>query len=198
MSESYPATSALPDLVVAADWSTVETKRWMVRGERVGDGYVVYPPEPVGDHKSLMARLRRALPDDHRLLIGFDFPIGLPVEYAQKASVASFRTFLGEMVGRGEWERFYQISDLPSLRQPFFPLPKQQSGNFRAQLALALGFPDLVGSSATLRAKDNNAEGRGVPVLHSRWCSGRRWCHRRMARCDPACACRSQAMALRW
>ena len=56
MSESYPATGALPDLVVAADWSTVETKRWMVRGERVGDGYVVYPPEPVGDHKSLIRR----------------------------------------------------------------------------------------------------------------------------------------------
>ena len=92
MSECHPVTSALPDLVVAADWSTVETKRWMVRGERVGDGYVVYPPEPVGDHKSLMARLRRALPDDHRLLIGFDFPIGLPVEYAHEASVESFRT----------------------------------------------------------------------------------------------------------
>src|SRR5688572_28359332 len=143
MSESYPATDALPDLGVAADWSTVETKRWMARGERVGDGYVVYPPEPVGDHKTLMARLRRTLPNDHRLLIGFDFPIGLPVEYAQKARVASFRTFLGELVGHREWERFYQISDLPSLRQPFFPLPKQQSGNFRAQLALALWFPDL-------------------------------------------------------
>jgi hypothetical protein len=135
-------TSALPDLVVAADWSTVETKRWMVRGERVGNGYVVSPPEPVGDHKALMARLRRTLPNDHGLLIGFDCPIGLPVEYAHEASVESFRTFLGEMVGRGEWERFYQISDLPSLRQPFFPLPKQQSGNFRAQLALALGFPE--------------------------------------------------------
>src|SRR5262249_27906206 len=84
MSESYPATGVLPDLVVAADWSTVETKRWMVRGERVGDGYVVSPPEPVGDHKSLMARLRRTLPDDHGLLIGFDYPIGLPVEYAQR------------------------------------------------------------------------------------------------------------------
>jgi hypothetical protein len=149
MSESYPATGALPDLVVAADWSTVETKRWMVRGERVRDGYVVHPPEPVGDHKSLVARLQRTLPNDHGLLIGFDFPIGLPVEYAQKASVESFRTFLGEMVGRGEWERFYQISDLPSLRQPFFPLPKQQSGSFRAQLAVALGFPDL----STLRRR---------------------------------------------
>lgn len=143
--QGYPATSVLPDLVVAADWSTVETKRWMVRGERVGNGYVVYPPEPVGDHRSLMARLRGSLPDDHGLLIGFDFPIGLPVEYAQKTSVASFRTFLGEMAGRGEWERFYEISDLPRLRQPFFPLPKHQSGNFRAQLGLALGFPGLSG-----------------------------------------------------
>lgn len=141
--QSYPLTIVRPDVVVAADWSTVETKRWMVRGELAGDGYIVYPPEPVGDPKALVARLRRTLPKDHRLLIGFDFPIGLPVEFARKARVASFRTFLGEIVGRGEWERFYQISDTPSLRQPFFPLPKQQSGNFRAQLALALGFPDL-------------------------------------------------------
>lgn len=141
--QGYSGSSALPDVVVAADWSTVETKRWMVRGERVGDGYVVYPPEPVGDHKTLIARLRRPLPENHSLLIGFDFPIGLPVGYAQTASVTSFRTFLGELVGRGEWERFYEISDSPSLHQPFFPLPKQQSGNFRAQLAQALGFADL-------------------------------------------------------
>ena len=128
MSESYAVTGALPDLVVAADWSTVETKRWMVRGERVGDGYVVPPPEPVGDHKSLMARLRRALPDDHRLLIGFDFPIGLPVEYAQKASVGIVPgPFSGRWSDAGSGGRFYQISDLPSLRQPFFPLPKQLS-----------------------------------------------------------------------
>jgi hypothetical protein len=81
--QGYSGTSALPDLVVAADWSTIETKRWMVRGERVGDGYVVSPPEPVGDHKSLVKRLRRTLPDGHGLLIGFDFPIGLPVEYVE-------------------------------------------------------------------------------------------------------------------
>ena len=198
MSESYPATGALPDLVVAADWSTVETKRWMVRGERVRDGYVVHPPEPVGDHKSLVARLQRTLPNDHRLLIGFDFPIGLPVEYAQKASVESFLgPFSGRWPDAGEWERFYQISDLPSLRQPFFPLPKQQSGSFRAQLAVALGFliSRLCDDAASARP---TTEAGGVLVLYSSGCAGGCRCHRRVARCDPACTRRSQAMALRW
>src|SRR5258706_421920 len=105
--ENMPAT--WPGIVVAADWSTSETKRWMVRAERTTDEYVVYPPEPVGDHKSLIRRLRRQLPSSESLLIGFDFPIGLPATYAQKACVASFRTFLEEIAGRGEWERFYEI-----------------------------------------------------------------------------------------
>src|SRR5581483_2847972 len=112
--------------------------------ERTGPNrYEVYPPEPVGDHTSLLRRLRCQLPDGEAVLIGFDFPIGLPASYALKAGVTSFRSFLGETAGRSEWHRFYEISDTPSLRQPFFPLPKQHSGNFRRQLAEALGWPDL-------------------------------------------------------
>jgi hypothetical protein len=76
---------ALPSLVVAADWSTDEKKRRMVRAERVDPGkYVVFPPEPVGDCGTLIRRLRNQVREGESLLIGFDFPIGLPAAYAQR------------------------------------------------------------------------------------------------------------------
>jgi hypothetical protein len=41
--------TALPSLVIAADWSTDEKKRWMVRAERIDlDAFVVYAPPVVG------------------------------------------------------------------------------------------------------------------------------------------------------
>src|SRR5687767_13677190 len=114
-------TNRLPRIVAAADWSTDERKRWMVRAERNNSGgYVVFPPEPVGDHVSLITRLQGQLPHNENLLIGFDFPIGLPVAYAQRTAVTSFREALGHF-GSGPWENFYNISDSPSLRRPFFP-----------------------------------------------------------------------------
>jgi hypothetical protein len=67
----------LPSLVIAADWSTDERKRWMVPAERVDpSAYVVYPPEPVGDTATLINRLRSQVGKGENLLIGFDFPIG--------------------------------------------------------------------------------------------------------------------------
>jgi hypothetical protein len=116
----------------------------MVRAERTeANEYIVCAPEPVGEHPSLIRRLRSQISTGESLLLGFDFPIGLPESYALKVGVNSFRSFLGEAAGRGDWRRFYEISDTPTLRQPFFPLPKQQPGNYRKQLADALGWPDL-------------------------------------------------------
>jgi hypothetical protein len=141
--KAYAVTNAVPSLVVAADWSTDEKKRWMVRAERLDSGaYLVWPPEPVGDTASLVARLRGQLSNNESLLIGFDFPIGLSVAYAQRTDLSSFREALSQF-GGGPWENFYSISDSPSLRQPFFPLPTQQRGDYRSRLAKALGFKHL-------------------------------------------------------
>jgi|HubBroStandDraft_6_1064221.scaffolds.fasta_scaffold1783955_2 hypothetical protein len=59
----------LPSLVIAADWSIDEKKRWMVRAERVDPGaYVVYTkPESEFDRieglfKPAVARPRRVAP----------------------------------------------------------------------------------------------------------------------------------------
>ena len=133
----------LPRLVLAADWSANQNKRWMVRAEHdASDGYLVYPPEPVGEPASLIERLRGQISVHESLLIGFDFPIGLPAVYARQAGVTSFRSALSKF-GSDPWGSFYNISDFPSLRQPFSPRPTQKPGNYRAQLASALGCQDL-------------------------------------------------------
>jgi hypothetical protein len=135
--------TSFPRIVVAADWSIDEKKRWMVRAEcDDSQQYVVYPPEPVGDRMSLITRLRGQVLEGESVLIGFDFPIGLPVSYARSTGITLFRTALGQF-GSGKWHNFYTISDAPSQLQPFSPLPTQRPGNYREQLAKALGFQDL-------------------------------------------------------
>lgn len=150
-------TRKLPQIVAAADWSTDEKKRWMVRAERVDStAYVVYPPEPVGDHRSLITRLQGQLSNNESLLIGFDFPIGLPLAYAKQTGVSTFREALAQF-GSEPWEKFYEISDSPSLRQPFFPRPTQQKGQYKSQLAQALGCDSL---SSLLRRCDVKTKSR--------------------------------------
>jgi hypothetical protein len=142
---SLDATSSesFAQLVVAADWSKDPAKRWMVRAERDGAGaYVVSPPEPVGDLGTLVHRLRSQVGVADSVLIGFDFPIGLPATYAQTAGIGSFRSAL-RLFGSGRWADFYAVSDTPALHQPFFPLPTQVRGNYRSTLARALGCHDL-------------------------------------------------------
>lgn len=132
-----------PQLVVVADWSTDEKKRWMVRAERDDSGaYVVFPPEPVGDVDTFIQRLREQVADTDGVLVGFDFPIGLPAAFARKASINSFRAALGQF-GSDRWGDFYAISNAPTLQQPFFPLPTQVPGSYRETLAQALGCKDL-------------------------------------------------------
>jgi hypothetical protein len=133
----------LAHLVVAADWSKDPAKRWMVRAEREESGaYVVSPPEPVGDLGTLIHRLRKQVGETDSVLIGFDFPIGLPATYAQSAGIKSFRNALG-LFGSDPWADFYTVSNTPRLHQPFFPLPTQVRGNYRETLARALGCQDL-------------------------------------------------------
>jgi hypothetical protein len=132
----------LPALIVAADWSVNEDKRWFVRATLREDYYVISAPEPVGEISSLVERLEAAVDDGESVLLGFDFPIGLPAEYARSTGVRSFREALREF-GSGEWLHFYDRSNHPSLHQPFFPLPTQDKGEYRRGLADRLGVDNL-------------------------------------------------------
>jgi hypothetical protein len=80
----------------------------MTRAERVDlRAYVVYPPEPVGEPATLINRLRSQVCNVDSLLIGFDFPIGLPAEYARRVGVTSFRKAISQF-GSPPQEVWYQ------------------------------------------------------------------------------------------
>jgi len=54
---------------------------------------------------------------------GFDFPIGVPAYYAERAGISSFRALLSKL-GCNEWKDFYSVCDMPgqiSVHRPFYP-----------------------------------------------------------------------------
>ena len=64
------------------------------------------------------------------LLLGFDFPIGLPLKYARKARITDFLSALVQF-GEGEWRDFYKVAENPEeikLHRPFYP---HRPGNSR-------------------------------------------------------------------
>jgi hypothetical protein len=77
----------------------------------------------VDDPETLLERMRAIAGEQGILLIGFDFPIGLPEAYARRAEVGDFLAALLEL-GRGDWARFYKLAEQPDdigLRRPFYP-----------------------------------------------------------------------------
>lgn len=54
---------------------------------------------------------------------GFDFPIGVPAHFAERAGIAKFRDFL-KLLGTGAWKHFYSVCEKPeeiSAYRPFYP-----------------------------------------------------------------------------
>lgn len=129
-----------PDLVVSADWSKGDSKRWMTRAEFQADRdiYRVFPPEPVGEVNTLLDRLIALSPPKATILLGLDFPIGLPRAYAAAAGLhEGFRKAL-ELFGVDErWRRFYEITDAPEIVRPFYPPPTQTKGLYSKESLLS-------------------------------------------------------------
>jgi len=62
--------------------------------------------------------------DGGHVVVGFDFPIGVPAAYAGRAGVERFRDFLAQL-GRDGWGRFYDVAEKPhdiGVRRPFYPM----------------------------------------------------------------------------
>ena len=132
----------LPDLVVHADWSKSAQKRWMAQAVRQPGGeYSVSSPAEVGDLATLFDRLRAAAGSRGLILAGFDFPIGLPADYAEMVGVVSFLEVLPRL-GQAEWRDFYNpaaSSAEISLQRPFYPASPGKSK--REHLSGQLGIP---------------------------------------------------------
>jgi len=134
--------SPRPAVVAHADWSTDPRKRWLCLARRGSSGYRVSAPEPVGDARTLGSRLT-ALADGKAVLLGVDFPLGLPATYARRLGLESFVEFLGRL-GDPEWADFFAICDKAeqiSLYRPFYP--RVPGGSSHAELCRGLGVHDI-------------------------------------------------------
>ena len=133
-----PGEPPLPRTVGHADWGTAPAKRWVAVARLGEEGrYLLGVPAPVGDAATLLSRLREdATPGG--ALVGFDFPIGLPVAYARRAGVARFLDVL-PLLGTGEWAEFLRVAESAeqiSTRRPFYP--QRPGGTSQAHLIAGL------------------------------------------------------------
>ena len=123
-----------PTLVVHADWGSAPNKRWMARAMLAGDGcYAAHSPEPAGEPGTLIRRLLADAGPSGSILLGFDFPIGLPAHYARRVGAHDFLDLLPKL-GQGEWSGFYAVAERPgqiSLSRPFYPLRSGPKGQTR-------------------------------------------------------------------
>ena len=127
----------LPHIVAAADWSTHPRKRRLAVARLEGARYTVEATGAVED--GLIERLGRMAGPAGTALVGFDFPIGLPFSYARRQGLTTFRLALPLFGCPGDWQSFYEVSDSPASRRPFFPRTCRVGTGARQRHAEALG-----------------------------------------------------------
>ena len=104
--------------------------------------YSVAAPEMVPDSTRLLNRLN-ACSRGGCVLLGFDFPIGLPAAYCQRAGINSFLNILPAL-GNGCWSEFYEVATDRSqigFRRPFYP--HAPGGRSQQHLLNALNVKDM-------------------------------------------------------
>ncbi len=119
----------LPELVVHCDWGVSPHKRWMAQASLRNGTYTASPPTPVGDAGTLLASLRDQTQGP--VLLGFDFPIGLPKAYADQLAIDSFPTFLCHLEHPGR-QPFFSVCHNAgeiSLSRPFYPFNSSPKGS---------------------------------------------------------------------
>ncbi len=121
--------------LIHADWSVSHKKRWMARADLRDGRWTISPTAPAD---GILATLSAS--DNHPVLAGFDFPIGLPESYGQSTGFPDFPTFLRDL-DDSAWGEFRTIARRPeeiSGRRPFYPAGAAK-GSKRAHLIDAHG-----------------------------------------------------------
>ena len=134
----------LPAHILHADWGTDPTKRWLAQAKLGLDGrYAAEAPVLVGDHTQLITSVRSEIGSEGCAFIGFDFPIGVPEQYASAAGVEDFKLFLLGL-GTGAWADFFTVSRIAaeiSIHRPFYPF--RPGGTQQAHVLKALGLQHI-------------------------------------------------------
>jgi hypothetical protein len=128
------------DRLTNADWSMSDQKRWAATAECHGNCWKIEsPPSKVGCSSTFIDEAFKH-GDRKRVLLGFDFPIGIPEAYGRQTGFSNFRDALG-FFGAGPWEQFFASRPGEvSLRRPFYPRSSRK-GAKRATLGETLGIP---------------------------------------------------------
>ncbi len=140
-----PASPTLPLLLAHADWGSQPAKRWLVTARREGRRWRVGAPVRVEAPGRLLPGLASEAGRNGAVVAGFDFPIGLPLAYARRASLREFRRLLPVLGGA-----FFEVAERPeeiSLLRPFYPM--RPGGASQRQLVEGLG---LASADELLRA----------------------------------------------
>jgi len=127
------------DQLIHADWSVSPRKRWAATAVRQAGCWVVEAPALVGSAEALLERAFAAAVWQ-RVLLGFDFPIGVPATYGAQTGIRSFRELL-PLLGEGCWSEFFAVARQPAeiaITRPFYPLSSTK-GVSRAELVAGLG-----------------------------------------------------------
>ena len=126
-------------VVAHCDWGKDPKKRWMAVASRPAGGhFTAAATAMVGSTATLLDRLR-VIAGPRPVLIGFDFPIGVPKAYADAAGIASFPDFLKFLAASAApmfFEPAVEIGDI-SADRPFYP--QRSKGSKRQHLVDALG-----------------------------------------------------------
>jgi hypothetical protein len=81
------------DRPIHADWSMSQSKRWAATAERRPGGWITEAPALVGPADTFLNNAFAAAAQQ-RVLLGFDFPIGVPVAYGAQTGFRGFRELL--------------------------------------------------------------------------------------------------------
>lgn len=128
------------DIVIHSDWGMPLNKRWSVSAEICGTHWRVDGPCRAHTSERLLNLAR-----NHRVLAGFDFPIGVPAWWGKRTGFSGFTAMLGEL-GKGKWSDFYKVAETPSeisLERPFYP--NKPGGKKREHLWRAHGLDNWEG-----------------------------------------------------
>jgi hypothetical protein len=116
-----------PALIAHCDWSKIPNKRWMAVAIRCANKFLPSAPEPVLASDELLSHLGKRRQEVGPLVVGFDFPIGIPRAYGNAIALQDFRTALMTF-GKGVWADWFKPAERASdinIRRPFYP---QRSG----------------------------------------------------------------------
>jgi predicted nucleic acid-binding protein len=117
----------LPTSIVHCDWSMHKNRRWMAKAQLTNGRYLATAPELVGNLNDETSEEKPFLIRSHRegrretTLIGFDFPIGLPKAYADRANIKNFTSFLKSLQVDAPFFKVCDHKDEISIKRPFYP-----------------------------------------------------------------------------